>query len=328
MKIILLGASGMIGHYLIDDLLKEGYEVVAVGRSSNAKPYYSMRGVQYIQVDITKPAEFCRLPQSGISAVVHLAAIMPANMKGYFPQRYFEINTLGTLNVLEFCRKTKVKQIIYTQSHSDMGGYWGKKTIGAYDPYSIIYGNDHTAYIISKIAGLELIKHYHAQHQLSFAVFRCPNIYAHFPTSIYYVNGLPKEIGYRKMIRLAQQSKPLEIWGNSATRKDIVYVKDLNQMICRALYKKIVAGIYNVATGRTTSLEEQVKGIVEVFSPENNPSAIIYRPEIKIKLNNHHYSIKNAIKDLDYKPQYYYKNMLLDMKKEMQSDRFLYMNIK
>ena len=49
---------------------------------------------------------------------------------------------------------------------------------------------------------------------------------------------------------------------------------------------------------------------------------IIYLPEKKVKLNNHRYDISNAIKDLDYHPEYSYKKMLMDMKEEMLNDRF------
>ncbi|WP_428077378.1 NAD-dependent epimerase/dehydratase family protein [Candidatus Avelusimicrobium alvi] len=323
MNIVILGASGMIGLYLVDELLKDGHHIIATGRNDEVLPYFRERGIPYVHLDVSKAQDFKLLPQSNVDVVVHLAAIMPATMKGYEPNRYFEINTLGTLNALEYCKKVGAKQILYTQSHSDMGGYWGqKKPINPYLPYSILYGNDHTVYIISKIAALELIKHYHVAAGLSYAVFRCPNIYSYHPNQFFYVDGKRCEVGYRKMIRQALRGETLEIWGDCKIQKDIVYVKDLTQMMLKAIHNKIQAGIYNVSTGKRTSLEEQVLGIAEVFSPTNKPCIIKYRPEKKVQLNQHHYSIKNAKKDLGYKPAYSYKKMLEDMKKEMESKRF------
>ena len=93
-------------------------------------------------------------------------------------------------------------------------------------------------------------------------------------------------------------------------------------MIEAAVQQKIMHGIYNVSTGVSTSLKEQIEGIVEVFSPENNKSKLFYRPDVKICLNNHHYCIDNVLKDLKYRPKYDYISMLEDMKIEMKSDRF------
>ena len=93
-------------------------------------------------------------------------------------------------------------------------------------------------------------------------------------------------------------------------------------MMLKSIEKKVEAGIYNVSTGEATSLEEQILGIIDVFSPVNNKSKVVYRPDKKVHLNNHRYDISNAIKDLGYHPEYMYREMLEDMKKEMQSDRF------
>lgn len=323
MNIVVLGASGMIGLYLVDDLLKKNHHITAVGRNEKWRPYFEKRGITYILADVSKPKDLLKLPSKNVDVVVNSAAVMPAVMKGYQPEEYIKVNTLGMLHILEYCTQINVKQIIYMQSHSDLGGYWGQQQpIDPYSTYSILYGNDHSVYIISKIAALELIKHYHAQTGISYAVFRCPNIYAWHPNQYYYVNGKPQEVAYRKLIRQAMASEPLEIWGNSQTKKDIVYVKDLTQMVCSAIERQIKAGIYNVATGKSTSLEEQIKGIIEVFSPKNKPSALIYRPDKKVHLNNHHYDISNAVKDLGYEPQYPYLKMLEDMKLEIQEDRF------
>ena len=61
---------------------------------------------------------------------------------------------------------------------------------------------------------------------------------------------------------------------------------------------------------------------MQVITPKNKPSKVIYRPEKNVNLNNHRYSIANARKDLGYQPKYSYKDMLMDMKREMQGARF------
>lgn len=321
MKILVIGGSGLIGSYLVESLVELNHTVYVTSRSTKYKKYFENKGANFLILDIQNIENFSRLPNN-IDVVIHLASIMPAKMKGYQPQKYIDINISGTLNVLEYCKTAKVSQIIYTQSHSDLGAYWGKKIIEPYDSYNIKYGDDHTVYIISKIAAVELIKQYHAQYGIKYAIFRCPNIYAYYPSKYYYVNGEKKEIAYRKLIDKAIKSETIEIWGDCKVKKDIVYVKDLIQMIASAIDKEIDSSIYNVSTGVPTSLEEQILGIVKVFSPKGKASHIEYRPEYNINLNNHRYSIDNAIKELNYQPKYYYIEMLKDIYCEMMSDRF------
>ena len=324
MKIVITGADGMIGCYLVDYLIRKGHSVLATARTSRHEDYLRKIGANFAVLDVTKQEDFDNL-SSECEVVVHLAGAMPASMMGYEPSKYIEVNTRGTLNVLEYCRKNNVKQIIFTQTHSDLAGAWRNNTekgLDPYTPYSLNYGNDHSVYVISKIAAVELIKTYQYQFNIGYAVFRCPNIYSWFPEKYYYVDGVKREVGYRKLINLAINCQNIEVWGDAEIRKDIVYVKDLCGMIEAAVQQKISRGIYNVSTGVSTSLKEQIEGIVEVFSPKHKKSQLIYRPDIKISLNNHHYCIDNVLKDLKYKPKYDYITMLRDMKAEMESNRF------
>lgn len=109
--------------------------------------------------------------------------------------------------------------------------------------------------------------------------------------------------------------------GDPKSKKDIVYIKDFNQLLTKAIESDQKSGFYNVATGVSVTLEEQIKGVVKVFSPENNPSDLIYCPE-KPSQNSYLYDISNAREELGYEPQYDYIQMLEDMKKEMEGDRF------
>lgn len=321
-RVIIFGANGMIGVYLTCALADCGMEVYASGRNDKYKDYYAQKGISSIVVDITKKEDFDKLPQSGIDVVILLAAYLPANMEGYNPRKYIEVNTLGALNVLEYCRKCGVKQILYPQTHSDVAGHWGEPVIDPYACRALNYNDDHTVYAISKIAAQELINHYHEAYGLSYCIFRCPNIYAWHPSAYYYVNGERKEIAYRKLIRKAENSKDIEIWGNCHTPRDMVYIKDFIQLVQKSIEKEIVKAVYNVSTGVATTLEEEILTIVDVFSPKNKKSKIIYRPDIPIKESSHRYSIKNAVEELGYCPKYFCKEMFADMKKEKESGRF------
>ena len=78
-------------------------------------------------------------------------------------------------------------------------------------------------------------------------------------------------------------------------------------------------GMYNVGRGVPVSLREQIEGIVKVFSPKNNPSVIIPRPD-KPDAREYVNDISKTQKDLGYKPEYDYYNLLIDYKKYMENE--------
>lgn len=96
----------------------------------------------------------------------------------------------------------------------------------------------------------------------------------------------------------------------------MVYVKDFAQMLQLAILADIESGHYNVGTGVGTTLEEQIRGIAEVFNPQDNKSEIIYCPE-KADAPQYIMDIQAAVEELGYKPVFGYREMLRDMKQEM-----------
>lgn len=320
MKILVLGASGMIGNYLVPHLINDGFQVIATDHviNNNRIKYFSNIGVTYHQVDITRKEDFEELPKHDIDAVIHLSGIMPAVMNGYTPEKYFMVNAIGTLNLLEYCRAASIKQIIYTTSHSDMAGYWNDgKAIDPYLPPKYVYGNDHSIYSVSKRAAVEIIKNAYMEFGLEYTVFRCPNIYAWNSPNEYYVNGIKTIVGWKRLIAKALFGERLEIWGNAKLRRDLVYIKDLLQMITLALRSSSKNNIFNVSTGVDTSLEEQIITIARIFNPANKKSEIVYCPDKKNGISSHHYDITNAIEILGYRPRYFVREMFEDIKYEM-----------
>jgi UDP-glucose 4-epimerase len=247
---------------------------------------------------------------------------MPSQVACYDPQRYIDVNITGTRNVLEYCRRVNVKKVMFTQSHSDVAGYWNNgKLIPSDCPRSIVYKGDHAVYIISKNAATDLFEHYHQEYGLQTVVFRLPTIYSYHPLFEMYVNGNKSIIAYRVLIKKAIAGEDLEIWGDPSRAKDIVYVKDFNQMVLKSLESEKAQGLYNVGTGIPTTLEQQIKGIAAVFCPKDKTSRIIYRPE-KPSQNSYLYDISKAVDDFGYEPKYSYIEMLQDMKVEMTGHRF------
>ena len=324
-KIIVLGSAGNLGMYFLDylnnNLNMEKYEVIATGTKDHY-PYEFYKG-QYLQVDITKKEDFDKLPKESVYAVVDFAGVLPAYLSKDDPDKYIDVNIKGTLNVLEYCKTVKVDRIIYTQTWADLNGYLrDKKPLKPYLPRKPIYTGDHAIYTVTKCAAVDLIECYHQMHGIKNFIFRLPNIYLYSPEMYYYVDGEKKYISYRYMIQRAIEGKDLEMWGNPELGKDVIYVKDLCQMIFKSLWANRETGTYNAGTGIKTTMREQIEGIIKVFSTKDKMSKIIECPA-KRDCDDFVMDIQNAKDDLGYEPQYDYIAYLEDYKKEMELNRFI-----
>lgn len=329
-KVIIFGATGNIGAYLADYLenilnLKE-YEVIATGRRKTN--FFSSLGIKYIECDITKPSDFDRLPKEDVYAVINTTGILPAYTKEFDPFSYVETNINGSLRILEYARKIGADRVLYTQTWAEQGGYWGKEEILSPDmPRKMIYTGDHAFYAITKTMVVETMEHYKQEFGIKNFVFRLPNVYMYHPDIYYYVDGEPKIIAYRYMIEKAISGENIELWGDPNAFKDILYIKDLCQMMYKALIADIEGGTYNAGTGIKTSLREQIEGIIEIFSPQNKKPEIIMKPE-GARFTSFVMDIEKAKKELGYEPKYTYLDYLKDYKVEREQKRFnnLWMN--
>jgi len=317
-KIVVFGASGDTGRYFIEYFLENNksnnYEIVAVGTRETT--YFNELKVSYYQVDITKKCDFEKLPKD-VYAVVNLAGLMPARMEGYDPYKYIDVNIIGNLNILEYCRENGADRILFAQSFGDIKDWAEDELVLTADmPRNFKFNTDHTIYVMCKNFTVDMMKNYNQMYGLKNFVFRLPTIYLWSPVDHYYVDGKIRKIGYRILIDKAIRGEDIEVWGDASRQKDMVYVKDFCQMMYKALFVEKEGGHYNVGTGVGTTLLDQIKGIVEVFGEENNKSKIVMCPE-KNNAPQYIMDITPAKEELGYVPQYDYIAMLKDFKKEM-----------
>ena len=316
-NIVVFGASGDTGRYFIEYFLENyngnEYQVVATG--TRETDCFDSLGVPYYQVDITNKSDFDKLP-SDVYAVLDLAGLMPARMKGYDPYKYIDVNIIGNLNILEYCRKSGADRILFAQSFGDIKDWAEEKLVLTADmPRNFSYTTDHTVYVMCKNFAVDLMENYYQMYGLKRFIFRLPTIYLWSPVDHYYVDGEIRKIGYRILIDKAINGEDIEVWGDASRQKDMVYVKDFCQMLFKALFVNRTCGYYNVGTGVGTSLLEQIKGIAEVFGEEGKKSNLIVRPD-KPNAPQYIMDITPAREELGYAPKYDYITMLKDFKKE------------
>lgn len=317
--IIVFGASGDTGRYFVKYFLDHyrgmDYQIIATGTRETS--FFDSLEVPYYQVDIRRKEEFEKLPEE-VYAVVDLAGAMPARMKGYAPYKYIDVNVTGNLNILEYCRKAKADRILFAQSFGDIKDHAEDNPLLTVDlPRKFSFTSDHTIYVMTKNFAVDMIENYHQMYGLKNFIFRLPTIYLYSPVDTYYVDGKQRKIGYRLLIDKARAGEPIEVWGDPERVKDMVYVKDFCQMLYRAVFADRNCGYYNVGTGVGTSLLDQIQGMIEVFGTPGKESELIMCPD-KPNAPQYIMDITPAVSELGYKPEYTYRKMLIDFKKEME----------
>lgn len=322
--VVVFGATGNIGAYISVKLKNDGYNVIAVGRRKDDNNFFASKGMTYYSLDIKKSEEFDKIKVGDLFAVAHFAGSLLSRYE-YDPKDLIDSITLGTLNVLQFMNKHNCKKIIFPETPYDLSNYFDKfkkgGKLGADLQRSFPMTGDHAVYTIAKNAAVDLIEHWHATYGISRFILRFFTIYEYHPNAYHYADYKKRIMPFRMLMDRASKSLPIEIWGDCSKKKEMVYIKDFVQLVSNCLTADIDGGIYNVGNGWQVSLEEQIKGIIEVFSPKNKPSKIIYCPEKQDPLENA-FDISKTVKELNYHPQYSYIEQLKDFKREMEKEPF------
>jgi nucleoside-diphosphate-sugar epimerase len=274
MRILLTGAKGFIGSYLIQKLLeKEENTITSIDDWSgggfrvtykelfNNKPSTRLQDLGYMRQDV---ANFRRMRHvaNNQDIVVHLAANMP-KFKKYSPtwnNKMFLTNVVGTQNIISECIATQTNRIIFTSSAS----VYGQHDEDVDETFST---NPVSPYGIQKLLAEKQLS-LAAQFGIRATILRLFNVYGPFQVTDAIIPAFAK----------SKKSKPAMIHGGSQVR-DFVYVKDVVDVINTIV--EDTTGIYdyeviNVGTGIGTS----IKDLVELYEKlsTTNPSYVKFKP--------------------------------------------------
>ena len=132
MHALVTGGGGFLGRYIVEQLLARGDRVRSFGRG--AYPELAEVGVEVVRGDVrNRDAMVCAC--QGIDCVFHSAAV--AGIGGPW-RKFYDVNVLGTTNVLEACREHGVPRLVFTGSPSAI--FAGEDQCGVNE--SVPYGTD------------------------------------------------------------------------------------------------------------------------------------------------------------------------------------------
>ena len=320
--IVVIGGSSFIGAYAVQALVDDGFEVLATGRSSSFGKHYAEMGVEYISYELSDASASNALPDKGVEAVILLAALLPANSGANLVDEdnaaeYVLVNTLGTARLLEYCRRMGCR-LVTTTSYADVKlGWSADEPITEQTPRGFEMSGDHCAYVISKNAASDLCEYYNQQHGMRNVVLRLPPVYGVGPHGDLLVDGKRRKSGIALFVEQAKQGLPVTVYGDASASRDIVYVKDVADAIVHIVKSDVASGLYNIGSGRSTSLLEQAEAIAEVFEGPGGRSAVSVDPSRENGVVAYSMDISKARRDFGYEPRFAsFRDLMADWKGE------------
>jgi UDP-glucose 4-epimerase len=247
MRVLVTGGGGFIGSNVVDRLIERGITPRIFDLS--ASPYHSPLEVETFTGSITDPANL-DLAMRDCDAVIHLAAVADVAHVHADPVLAEEVNTRGTLNVLEAACRTEVGRVAYgstTWVYSDSPEQ-------AVDEETPIPAPRHL-YTATKLAGETYCAGYAELFGLESTVLRF---------------GIPYGPRARaagvvaKFTDLALEGKALTIAGDGSQCRSFIYVEDLAAGIVDALAPEAANRTYNLSGDEVVTILEIAEAVQEM----------------------------------------------------------------
>ncbi len=290
-KTIVTGGCGFIGSHIVDRLIELNCQVLVIDdlSASENEQFYFNDKAEYHKIDICDKDNIENLFVD-VDYVFHLAAesrIQPAIKN---PSRAYNVNVIGTLNILELSRKYNIKRIMYSSTSSVYG-------LTNQLPTSEIVSIDClNPYAHSKYTGEELFRQYWKEYNVDSVIFRYFNVFG---------ERSPIKGQYAPVVGIflnqLKNNTDLTIVGDGLKKRDFIYVGDIVTANIDAMNYNgnLESKTINIGSGDNITIKE----IADLIS--NNQVHIDPRPgeaentlaDITIAKNLLNFNPKTDVKD-------------------------------
>lgn len=247
--VLVTGGAGFIGANLVRALLEEDVEVTVFDDfSAGQRAYLDGLPLEIVEGSILDRA-LVQDVVAGHDAVVHLAAQtgVPGSLED--PYHDFELNALGTLNMLDASRHASIERFMFASSNAPLGKQPPPATEDKAPLPIAPYG-------ASKLAGEGYCLAYHGSWGLGTVVLRFANLYG--PYSAH------KQSVVAKFFKDMAREGRLTIDGDGRQTRDFIYVGDLCRAVILALQRDVSGEVFQIATGVETSILELAEMVQQV----------------------------------------------------------------
>ncbi len=263
MKILITGGAGFIGSHLCDKYTREGNTVLCLdnfmsGNITNIRHLVSHRNFKLINEDV-RNFDILEKIMRDVDVVFHLAAQIHVDRSVIEPKLTYDVNVLGTLNILEAARMYDVRKVI----HASTSEVYGSSEYFPMDEDHPL--NAPHPYGASKIAADRMCSSYIETYGMDISIMRCFNIYG----------PRQKDLGYGGVISIFTRrvlgNMPPVIYGDGLQTRDYTYVDDIVRAYDLVLKNdKPITKPINFGTGKEVTILELANMIIELCGKNGN----------------------------------------------------------
>ena len=263
MKILVTGGAGFIGSTIVDLLIKRGDEVVIIDNLSTGKEKYLNEKAKFYNADITNGEKINEIFESeNPEVVIHTAAQVMLRKSLEEPVFDAKTNIMGTINILEACRKNNVKKIIYTSTGGARVGEPEYLPVDEKHPL-----NPCAPYGISKHTAEHYVWMYGELYGLDYLMFCFGNVYG--PRD----DPITKRVTAIFAHKMMKGEKP-QIFGDGEQTRDFIYVRDLAEFIVNSIDKNPKHNLFHLADGKQISVNKIFKILKDLAGYEGEAEHI------------------------------------------------------
>jgi UDP-glucose 4-epimerase len=266
MRVLVTGGAGFIGSHVVDRLVAAGHTVSVVddlstGLAANVNPRATLHKCDITTAELPQIVESTR-PQ----AVVHLAAQAAVPRSVEDPLFDASVNVLGTINLLESCRRMGTERVVYVST----GG-------AAYGDTDVLpTPEEHptratSPYGVSKVAAERYLECFAGLASMAGLTLRLANVYGPRQRP----DGEAGVVAIFAQRLLAGQR--CTVYGDGEQTRDYVYVADVAEAAEIALTSG-ATGVVNISTGRETSVNALHRHVAAAIGVEREPEYAAPRP--------------------------------------------------
>ena len=245
MNILVTGGAGFIGSHVVDLMIKLGHDVVIIDNLSNSSKAFVNPKAVFFNKDIRKNLDDV-FSSKRFDCLVHCAAQISVTESIDDPKFNNDVNINGSLNLLSYFRRYKLKRFIFLSSGSAV--YGSLKYIPADENHPTKplnpYGN-------SKLEFEKILAEHAEKNSFEYIVLRLPNIYGPRQS----VSGAVIPAFITTLLRGGSPT----IFGSGLVTRDFLYVSDVVGAIEKALHAKPQSRVFNIGS------EEEIT-IIDLFN--------------------------------------------------------------
>lgn len=260
MNILITGGAGFIGSHVADAYLKLGLRVVILDDLSSGKKENIPSKAVFYEMDLLDPDVEKLLKDENIEVINHHAAQISvvASMKD--PLKDANINIMGSIKLLQSALNSGVKKFIFASTGGAIYGVQG--SFPADENHAC---RPESPYAISKLSVENYLHYYRKTHDLNATILRYSNVYG--PRQDPHGEAGVVAIFCQKLLKPTQ---PI-IFGDGEQTRDFVSVHDVAQANVMALDNPRLSGVFNVSTGKETSVNQLFKHIAAIAETNSSP---------------------------------------------------------